>query len=55
MEFSDEFTLDKLNDHYVKLQPLPKHELNLCKTKATFNFNIVTSKEILKEISNNKR
>lgn len=42
MEFSEEFSLDKLNEHFTKLKPLPYHDLNLNRVTSKFNFEPVS-------------
>lgn len=38
MEYSDEFSLDKLNEHFTKLKPLPYHDLALNCVTSVFDF-----------------
>ena len=45
-DFSDKFSLDKLNEHFTQLKPLEKVNLNLEKINHKFNFNLIDSGDV---------
>lgn len=45
-KFGDEFTTNKLNEHFVKLKPLPKHDLALDRITSQFDFEIISGGDI---------
>lgn len=47
----DKFTLEKLNEHFVKLQPLPKINLNLETVKTKFEFKSISPSDVIRIIS----
>lgn len=48
--FGDEFTPDKLNEHFTKLKPLQQSNLGLIPKTSQFNFDIVSGGDIHKTI-----
>lgn len=50
-QFDEKFTVDKLNEHFVQSQPLPKHNLNLAYVGLRFDFDMVTNTDIRRAFS----
>lgn len=50
-DISSEFTLDKLNEHFTKLKPLPFFDLNLSKVNSKFDFELISSEDVRKVFS----
>lgn len=46
-EFSSEFTLDILNEHFTKLKPLERIDLKLQKVQSKFDFDLISKEDIL--------
>lgn len=45
-KFNNEFSLDKLNEHFSKLKPLPLTNLELIQTNSRFDFSLITPEDI---------
>lgn len=50
LKISEKFTLDNLNEHFTKLNPLPYIDLKLSTTKRKFDFRLTAPQEVKKII-----
>lgn len=51
IKFGNEFTLDKLNEHFTKLKPLENINLHLEKSLHRFNFKVISPQDVIEIFS----